>query len=424
MNKRQVRIVALCASVFLSIPTVSFAANAVPKPKVSGPTKAQIAAAQIAATQAAKKAQIAAAQAAENAKAAAATSATNQLTSAQNILQQLEEITIHKQAELNSAQIALHGATSRSNVASAHATLTRVAVVEANKTIGRMAANAYILGGGFTTLNSVLESSGPQDLIDRLSILNQVGATDAVALTRYKSAMDIARTAQQAAKAAKQTQAAATAKVAAAKATAVAAQSAQTDEVAKLRAVQAQLMAELATARHVRITLQQQLALWQLEQSSANTASHTKGQARIWPDRGFKGRSTTRGNDSIRTKALAYAKEQVLARKPYVWGAQGPNSFDCSGLVYAAYRSAGLGYPNWSRLNAALYFVDSERIPLTNLIPGDLLFYSYDGSVQNIHHITIYAGNGMMWEANGTRTGLLYSNMYSVPGLMPSGGRV
>src|ERR1019366_10092533 len=122
MKTRQVRIVALCASVFLSIPTVSFAANAIPKPKVSGPTKAQIAAAQIAATQAAKKAQIAAAQVAENAKAVAAASAANQLKSAQNILQQLEEITIHKQAELNSAQIALHGATSRSNVASAHAT--------------------------------------------------------------------------------------------------------------------------------------------------------------------------------------------------------------------------------------------------------------------------------------------------------------
>ena len=297
-------------------------------------------------------------------------------------------------------------------------------VHQANKAIGRMAANAYILGGGFTTLNSVLESRGPQDLIDRLSILNQVGTTDSVALTRYQSAMVIAQSAQQAAIGAKRAQTTATARVAADKAAAVAAQSAQADQVAKLRAVQAQLMAELVTARNVRITLQQQLALSQLEQSSANTAAHTKGQEKIWPNRGFKGRTTTRGTDALRTKALAYAKVQVLARKPYVWGAQGPNSFDCSGLVYAAYRAAGLGYPNWSRLNAALYFVDSERVPLTNLIPGDLLFYSYDGSVQNIHHMAIYAGNGMMWEANSTRTGLLYSNMYSVPGLMPSGGRV
>jgi len=75
-------------------------------------------------------------------------------------------------------------------------------------------------------------------------------------------------------------------------------------------------------------------------------------------------------------------------------------------------------------VTAALYFVDTQRVPLADLVPGDLLFYSYDGSVQNIHHVTIYAGNGMMWEANSTRTGLLYSSIYSVAGLMPSGGRV
>jgi cell wall-associated NlpC family hydrolase len=188
--------------------------------------------------------------------------------------------------------------------------------------------------------------------------------------------------------------------------------------------VQAQLIAGLTKARNIRITLEQQRALWELEQSSSNTAAQTKGQKKVWPDRGFKGRSTIRSTDAIRAKAVAFARAQVLARKPYVWGAQGPNSFDCSGLVYAAYKAAGLGYPNWSRLNAALFFVDTQRVALGNLIPGDLLFYSYDGSVQNIHHITIYAGNGMMWEANSTRTGLLFSNMYSISGLMPSGGRV
>lgn len=410
MNNRHVKMVALVASLLMSIPTVSLAATptAKPKPKITAPSKAEIAAA----------------QASENAKAAAAAAATNQLTSAQNVLQQLTVITSHKRAQLFSAQAALAVATRQSNLATAHAVLTQVAVAQANKTIGRMAANAYIMGGGFTTLNSVLESHGPQDLIDRLSILNQVGSSDAVALSRYKSALVIAETAQAAATKAKNVQATATAQVAAAKAAAVAAQSAQAAEVAKLRAIQAQLMAELVKARNVRITLQQQRALWELEQSSANTAAHTRGQAKIWPDRGFKGRTTTRGSDSIRLKAVAYARAQVLARKPYVWGAQGPNSFDCSGLAYAAFKIAGLGYPNWSRLNAALYFVDTERVPLTDLIPGDLLFYSYDGSIQNIHHMSIYAGNGMMWEANSTRTGLLFSSIYSVTGLMPSGGRV
>jgi cell wall-associated NlpC family hydrolase len=174
----------------------------------------------------------------------------------------------------------------------------------------------------------------------------------------------------------------------------------------------------------VRVTLEQQLQLALLEEANAAKATTISGQAKVWPDRGFKGRTTIRSTDAIRTAAVAYAKAQVLARKPYVWGTQGPNTFDCSGLVYAAYKAAGMGWPNWSRLNAALYFVDSQRVPFSQLIPGDLLFYSFDGSVQNIHHITIYAGNGMMWEANSKGRGLLYSNMYSIPGLMPSGGRV
>lgn len=410
MNKRRIRVAALCASFLIALPTTSLAAppTAKPRPKVTAPTKAQIAAA----------------QAAENAKAAAAANAAGQLNSAQNLLQQLTTVTAHTRALLFSAQASLAFATTQFNLASAHAALTETAVSEANKTIGRMAASAYIMGGGFTTLNSVLESNGPQDLIDRLSVLNQVGASDSVALSRYKGAFVIAKAAQEAASAAKIAQANATAKVAAAKAAAVAAQSAQSAEVERLRGIQAQLIAELTKARNVRITLQQQLALWQLEQSSANTAARTKGQAKIWPDRGFKGRTTIRSTDAIRTKAVAYARAQVLAHKPYVWGAQGPNSFDCSGLVYAAYHAAGLGYPNWSRLNAALFFVDSQRVALTDLIPGDLLFYSYDGSIQNIHHMAIYAGNGMIWEANSTRTGLLFSNMYSINGLMPSGGRV
>jgi cell wall-associated NlpC family hydrolase len=403
-KQRQVTALAVTFCLLTAAPVLA----ATPKPKVSAPTKAQIAAA----------------QAAENAKAAAAAAASNKLASAQNVLEQLTTTANQTHARLKSAQGALAVAVSQANLATAHAALTQGAVQEANRTIGRMANNAYIMGGGFTTLNSVLEANGPQDLIDRLSTLNQVGASDSVALSRYKSALVVAKAAQAAATTAKIAQANATAKVAIAKREADAAQSAQASAVAKLKAEQVLLIAELSKARNFRITLQQQLAMSQLEEANSNTAAKTRGQAKIWPDRGFKGRSTIRSTDFIRTAAVAFARAQVLARKPYVWGAQGPRSFDCSGLVYASYKAAGLGYPNWSRLNAALYFVDTQRVPLANLVPGDLLFYSYDGSVQNIHHITIYAGNGMMWEANSTRTGLLFSSMYSVSGLMPSGGRV
>lgn len=370
------------------------------------------------------KAQIDAAKAAEAAKQVAANAAASKLSAAQGTLRQLSAVATAAQAKYVKAQADLVVATNQANAAAAHAALTAAAVAEQNRQIGRMAQNAYIMGSGFTDLESVLHANGPQDLIDRLNTLNQLGASNSTALQRYQAAEVVAKAAKLEADRTKAAQVVATAKVAAAKQAADDAKAIQQKEVNRLLAIQAQLMAELAKARSIRLTLEQQLQLSQLEEANAATATTTKYQAKIWPDRGFTGRSTTRSTDAIRAAAVAFAKVQVLARKPYIWGAQGPSAFDCSGLVYAAYKAAGLGYPNWSRLNAALYFVDTKRVPLSQLIPGDLLFYSFDGSVQNIHHITIYAGGGMMWEANSKGKGLLYSNIYSIQGLMPSGGRV
>jgi len=370
------------------------------------------------------KAQIDAAKAAELAKQAAANSAASKLSAARGTLRQLTSVANAAQAKYLKAQIDLRIATEQARAAAAHAALTAAAVAEQNRQIGRMAQNAYIMGSGFTDIESVLHSNGPQDLIDRLNTLNQIGASNATALQRFQSAMVVAKAAQAEADRTKAAQILATEQVAATKQAADDAKAVQQKEVTRLLVIENQLMAELAKARSIRLTLEQQLQLAQLEEANAAIASTTKYQAKIWPDRGFKGRTTTRSTEAIRAAAVAFAKVQVLARKPYIWGAQGPDAFDCSGLVYAAYKSAGMGWPNWSRLNAALYFVDSQRVPLNALIPGDLLFYSFDGSVQNIHHISIYAGGGMMWEANSKGRGLLYSNIYSVSGLMPSGGRV
>ena len=402
MFSRKKQIAALCAVlIVVSAPEIALA-------KTPAPTQAQIDAA----------------KAAEDAKAKAAASAQNKLNSATQTLRQLTAIADAAAAKYRKAQADLVIATKQASAAAAHYAVAQAAVNQANKTIGRMAQNAYIMGSGFTDLESVLHATGPQDLMDRLSTLNSLGANNSAALARFKAASIAAQAAKIEADRTKAAQAAATEKVAATKKAADDSKAIQQKEVDRLRAIQNQLAKELASARNVRITLEQQRQLALLEEASAAKAAVTPGQYKIWPNRGFKGRTTIRSTDSIRAAAVSFASKQVLAHKPYVWGAQGPNSFDCSGLVYAAYKAAGLGYPNWSRLNAALYFVDTQRVPLNQLIPGDLLFYSYDGSVQNIHHITIYAGNGKMWEANSTKTGLKFSDIYSIKGLMPSGGRV
>ena len=369
-------------------------------------------------------AEIEAAKKVEAAKKKIADAQAKKLAAANQSLRALTAKANAAAAVYRKAQAELAVATSLAMAAAKHAAETAAAVAEAHKTIGRLASNAYIMGGSMSDIQPLLSANGPQDLIDQLSTLSTLGAQNSVALAQFKEAEAAARKAKAAADAAKVVQQVATDKVAATKKIADDAKAEQAKEVAKLQKVQDELMRQLMSARKVRTTLEQQRQLALLEESQANTATQTGGQKSVWPDIGFKGRSTIRTTQEQRDIAVAFAKKQVLARKPYIWGSEGPNSFDCSGLVYAAYKSAGLGWPNWDRLNSALYSGYTKHVSLKELVPGDLLFYSYKGTISTIHHITIYAGNGMMWEANSKDRGLLYSNIYSVKGLMPFGGRV
>ena len=393
----------MCLAIIASLTLASTPAIAKPKPTL---------------------AEIEAAKQAEAAKKTAADAAAKKLAAANLTLKQLTVRANAAQAIYLKAKKELEIATAQAIAAAKHAAETAAAVAEAHRVIGKLAANAYILGGSMSDIQPLLSSNGPQDLIDQLSTLNTLGARNTTALDRYKAAEIVAKAAKLKADEAKAIQVVATAKVEATKKIADAAQALQQKEVNKLRAVQDNLMKELAKARNVRVTLEQQRQLALLEESQANTASTTINQAKVWPDRGFKGRTTIRTTEAQRLAAVAFAKKQVQARKPYIWGSEGPSSFDCSGLVYAAYKSAGLGWPNWDRLNSALYSGYTKHVPLTELQPGDLLFYSYKGNISTIHHISIYAGGGMMWEANSKDKGLLYSSIYSVKGLMPFGGRV
>ena len=369
-------------------------------------------------------AQIEAAKKAEAAKKKIADAAAKKLAAATQTLRGLTAKASAARALYVKAQRELAIATTAANAAAAHAQETAAQVSAAHRTIGKLAVNAFIMGGSLTDIEPILSANGPQDLVDQLTTLDSLGAQNTTALNRFKAAEVIAKAAKVQADNAKAAQQAATEKVAAAKKVADDAQNEQQKEVSRLQKIQDDLMRELMSARKVRTTLEQQRALALLEESQANTATFTPNQAKIWPNTGFKGRSTIRSTQAQRNIAVAFAKKQVEARKPYIWGSEGPNSFDCSGLVYAAYKSAGLGWPNWDRLNSALYSTYTMHVGLDELVPGDLLFYSYKGTISTIHHITIYAGGGKMWEANSKGKGLLYSDVHSIKGLMPFGGRV
>jgi cell wall-associated NlpC family hydrolase len=378
----------------------------------------------IAATPKPTLAQIEAAKKAEAAKKKIAADALKRLEKARGNLRALSAIASDARAKYLRAQAELVAATKKSQAADASYKEAAESVSSTHREIGKLAVHAYTSGGGLSDLESVLSANGPQDMIDRLSTIENLGERNKTTLTRFKAAEVVAQKAKVVADAAKEEQRVVTEKVAAAKKVADDAQAEQQKEVDKLQAVQDKLQRDLASAKRVRVTLEQQRQLALLEEARAREATQVTGQSKVWRAGGPTGVSTSRTTEAMRSKAVEFAKRQVLAGKPYVWGDEGPNSFDCSGLVYAAYRSAGLGWPNWDRLNSALYYRYVKQIPLAEMQPGDLLFYSYDGSTTKIHHISIYAGNEMMWEARSTKSGLKYSNIYSMPGLMPYAGRV
>ena len=82
--------------------------------------------------------------------------------------------------------------------------------------------------------------------------------------------------------------------------------------------------------------------------------------------------------------------------KPYVWGATGPNTYDCSGLILRAFQAAGIDLPRVSREQ----FDAGGHVPVQQAQAGDLLFYATDPSdPSTIHHVALYMGGDQMVEA-------------------------
>ncbi|HEY3481581.1 MAG TPA: NlpC/P60 family protein, partial [Streptomyces sp.] len=103
---------------------------------------------------------------------------------------------------------------------------------------------------------------------------------------------------------------------------------------------------------------------------------------------------TTPGTTSSKAAtAIAFARQQL--GKPYVWGATGPTSYDCSGLTQAAWKAAGIDLPRttWDQVKFG------TRVSTSNLQPGDLIFFYSD-----ISHVGLYIGGGMMIHAPHTGT--------------------
>lgn len=114
---------------------------------------------------------------------------------------------------------------------------------------------------------------------------------------------------------------------------------------------------------------------------------------------------------TVASKAISIAAQQV--GKPYIWGAAGPDTFDCSGLVHYAY--AGAGLPGSGRQTSHLWNTASIRFMGDAVTPGS----EQPGDLVMPHpgHVGICIGNGQMW--NAPQTGIpvridKYSNVFAI----------
>lgn len=110
------------------------------------------------------------------------------------------------------------------------------------------------------------------------------------------------------------------------------------------------------------------------------------------------------GNPLMANRLVEFAKTQL--GKPYVWGASGPNAFDCSGFTSYVYRNFGITLPH----NSTSQSNYGTTVSRAALIPGDLLFFATSGS-KTINHVGIYIGDDKFIHGSSGRSQVFISDL-------------
>ncbi|MDX3571201.1 NlpC/P60 family protein [Streptomyces sp. ID05-47C] len=164
------------------------------------------------------------------------------------------------------------------------------------------------------------------------------------------------------------------------------------EEKARLAAIEERKRQEAARKAAELAEQQQKAAAEAAAQQESSDASGSTGSTGTDTSSSSPSPSPSPSTDSSYAtkaeKALAFARAQI--GKPYVWGATGPDSYDCSGLTQAAWKAAGVTLPRvtYDQVNAG------TTVSLSSAQPGDLVFFYAD-----VTHVGIYIGNGMMIHA-------------------------
>lgn len=322
-----------------------------------------------------------------------------QLDAAQRQLTQLVRQSQIAAEQYDAATVRLQQSQTAARVAAEHVAATQQRLAEARSDIGRLAAAAYRDGNGLGSVSLVLNADGPEQFVTGAHVLQHQGTDLKAALHAADLARQDAQTAQVAADAAVRARMAAQAQVALAAEAARVAVAAQQGQLAAVSAKRDALLAQLAAAQRISVQLEQQR-----QQGMAQEAARRAAEANATSSAHFVAPAY---DGSAAGRALAFAYAQL--GKPYVWGATGPGSYDCSGLTMESWASAGVYLPHF----AAFQYQASHPISYGELRPGDLLFWATDGADSNtIYHEAIYLGDQRMIQAPRTGENVEVSSIW------------
>ncbi|MFD7692367.1 NlpC/P60 family protein [Streptomyces sp. NPDC059374] len=259
---------------------------------------------------------------------------------------------------------------------------------DAREELGRNAAAQYRTGAAAPDTATFLLADTPQDYFDQSQLMNRMTGRQKQSVDEYFTEQSATMKKRQEATRSLET---------------------LTESQKDLRTAKSTVQKKLADARQLlsELTAQEKARLAAIEKRKQEEAARKaeelarqqaeaerereRQEAAQQQEQGQQEQGSTAPDGSYATKAekaLAFARTQI--GKPYVWGATGPDSYDCSGLTQAAWKAAGVDIPRvtYDQVEAG------TTVPLSSAQPGDLVFF-YD----DITHVGLYIGNGMMIHA-------------------------
>ena len=445
-SRRLVRVGAAMSLIATMAVGTAIAATAEPSPKPVYPSKSQVDKAKAAVTSTAGRiSQLDADYASASAR-----------------LAQVQDQAATANEAYNGARYELDQRTAEATAAKKRAADAQRRADAASLVVRQYAATVYQEGGSLGSLEAYLSATGPQDLMDRAAALEAVGDARARTLEQASATSVVADTMRRQAALAEQQQAAAAKAAQTARDTAKAKAEQAQAAATQIKAQQSHLVTQLATLRKTSVDLEKQrqdgLAAAAAARAAAaeaarqarlaaarakaarNAAAKRAAQAAAQRAAAEAARQRAAAEQAARDAAnnkptnppsdpgpsnpppprggasavIAYAQAQL--GKPYGWGAEGPGSFDCSGLTMMAWRQAGVYLSHYT----GAQWSETNRVAISDLRVGDLVFFGSSGP--SSHHVGLYVGGGQMIEAPHTGAVVRYASIYRSD-LLPYGGR-